>query len=639
MSFLDTLKQTASESWQGIKNIAGAITAPVSSGLANLGSSLGITSTPQQTQQGTPTNPIQASFVPNASTIYGPGTGTSQGTIVNTPSGGVNISNLNPQGGYLIGPQNPSNPSPQYYTYSTPTPRPSTSQPAQSDPYANYTPPATHYDPQSKSYVPLGQSIGGATGAQAQSFGPGGQVNATTGVSGLTGASNRTGLLGATQGLAGMAPPGVPLDTGQEKNNQTIKKTGTQTPPATPPSPMGVNPLTGQPVVPTVPGGQTAPFKAGVPSAVTNAGNIESQLASIRQVLSSGQPITAQTRSQFNATLEQAKSTILAQIEADQGKIDQPVVDEAAQMDWMKQFPPLEQPNIKSQMDAARSSLGLDSLQANRINLMNQIQATNQVYDSIIKDIQANPEMPKGLAQRRLAEVGKQQAINVTNLTNQMAITQQQINDANDQLNQQYQIIQNEDQRYYNEMNRRQDFVNGLLKMPGWVNNVSDSSLKQIANLGVGYDFNTLKGIQSAAAESVKEYSSTITKEDAGGNVTLIGIRPDGTNQIIGTYEGIGTPTKSTGGTGGETGIPSGAPSTGEIKDWLVKNKQANPNMQYYDLWGQLAEELTKKGLNPSNYDQQFWEILHPEAAAGYQKYVKGSSGSGSNLDMILNSL
>lgn len=68
------------------------------------------------------------------------------------------------------------------------------------------------------------------------------------------------------------------------------------------------------------------------------------------------------------------------------------------------------------------------------------------------------------------------------------------------------------------------------------------------------------------------------------------------------------------------TGLKSTADSSGEIKSWIIANKRANPDVPYYELWGQLADELQRQGLDPTNYDKVFWEVLHPEGLAGYQK-------------------
>ena len=76
---------------------------------------------------------------------------------------------------------------------------------------------------------------------------------------------------------------------------------------------------------------------------------------------------------------------------------------------------------------------------------------------------------------------------------------------------------------------------------------------------------------------------------------------------------------------GGGTGLGGSADTSGEIRSWLLANKRANPSKSYYELWGELADEMRVKGLNPGNYDREFWKVLHPEGLAGYNKYVKNS--------------
>lgn len=58
------------------------------------------------------------------------------------------------------------------------------------------------------------------------------------------------------------------------------------------------------------------------------------------------------------------------------------------------------------------------------------------------------------------------------------------------------------------------------------------------------------------------------------------------------------------------------------VQAFLLANKKANPSVAYYDLWGQLADQLKAEGINPANYDKEFWSILSPDGLAGYQKNV-----------------
>lgn len=78
-------------------------------------------------------------------------------------------------------------------------------------------------------------------------------------------------------------------------------------------------------------------------------------------------------------------------------------------------------------------------------------------------------------------------------------------------------------------------------------------------------------------------------------------------------------------------GIETGSlPSDAKIKNWIYKNKQENPDQPWYELWGELSDEIQNEwGVSPSNYDQLFWEILHPEGAAGYKEYKSTGKGYG----------
>ncbi len=80
--------------------------------------------------------------------------------------------------------------------------------------------------------------------------------------------------------------------------------------------------------------------------------------------------------------------------------------------------------------------------------------------------------------------------------------------------------------------------------------------------------------------------------------------------------------------TASETKGPPGPPkpkvypmtNTG-VRNLLYDNKRANPDMNWFDLWGEIADEIVANGGNPKNFDAIFWEVLHPEGSAGFKKY------------------
>ena len=62
--------------------------------------------------------------------------------------------------------------------------------------------------------------------------------------------------------------------------------------------------------------------------------------------------------------------------------------------------------------------------------------------------------------------------------------------------------------------------------------------------------------------------------------------------------------------------------TSGEVSEWLLNFKNANDGEDPYKIWEAAAKELASTGLNPGNYDKQFWAILHPKGLEGYKKYV-----------------
>lgn len=123
-----------------------------------------------------------------------------------------------------------------------------------------------------------------------------------------------------------------------------------------------------------------------------------------------------------------------------------------------------------------------------------------------------------------------------------------------------------------------------------------------------------------------------IKKLDKNGNYVEVVRQADG-NLITRGLEEVTAPTGSD---VGDDGLDSTTVSG--VRSWLLENKRNNPDVAWFDLWGQLADKLQEEGLNPTNFDKQFWEILHPDGLAGFkreQKRIKdeGSGGTGDLSD------
>lgn len=61
------------------------------------------------------------------------------------------------------------------------------------------------------------------------------------------------------------------------------------------------------------------------------------------------------------------------------------------------------------------------------------------------------------------------------------------------------------------------------------------------------------------------------------------------------------------------------------VRDMVIANKTSNPNVPYYELWGNIAEDLRKNQIDPGLYDGLFWEYLAPAKGTktGYDQWAE----------------
>src|SRR3990167_2360782 len=101
-----------------------------------------------------------------------------------------------------------------------------------------------------------------------------------------------------------------------------------------------------------------------------------------------------------------------------------------------------DQFGIKAEMDKFRAeNTNLGELQKTRVELMKNVKALNEAFDPIIKDIKNNPDLPKGLAARRLKDLATSQKETLQGFLDQLEIVGQQIDDQNEVVNRQFQVV------------------------------------------------------------------------------------------------------------------------------------------------------------------------------------------------------
>ena len=336
----------------------------------------------------------------------------------------------------------------------------------------------TGFVSQSGMFTPAPQAPSGLSGTGGFSA----PAGATTGISGAsgTGRSAFTGTLGAAGGFGTQSLTGTQNEE-ERKRQQALNPQFMSGQGLTLSKDAFGNIVLGQPPKPTG-------FTAGqAPSTIEPPAGIQGQLT----------PQVAQSYQDFINYAQQQVDTIRQKIEQMAPTPQEPVVDTQAQLDFLKQQPPETQNTLKQQLDQWRRESGMMGFESERINILKDLQAARESRDVIIKEIEDNPDLPKGLAARRKAEVDKDYNERVQSATNRLQIVTQQIGDLNDQLNMQFKIYESDQQKQERLIDNQRQTVQQFIST-GALGNFTDQQLQQIADSGLGYDYNALKTMRAA---------------------------------------------------------------------------------------------------------------------------------------------
>lgn len=403
----------------------------------------------------------------------------------------------------------------------------------------------------------------GKTGTPGATSVPGGGVSSpqVTGTPGITGGgSSFTGTLGAVSGLGATSPlGGVATETEEEKRKrEEIQVAAIQR--SIPGARLFRDP-TGQ-FFAVDPSGrvlttqQTAQLAGLTPSSARqdfqapttpsfDATGLQTRVNEISKILTSGKSLSAGTLQDYFNELGSIATGIKLELEKQSPLPQFLVVETQDQLNYLNQQPFNQRLTLRQQMDGLRGQLGLPGLEKNRIDLMQQIQATNEAFQKVIDDINENPDLPKGLAKRRVQELQNQLKTRITQLTGQLEITQRQITDANDVLNREFGIAKEERLEEERQRDNARSILNSLISSKG-ITSLSEGDLTSLAS-AAGLTTAQARAIQNAVKQGQREYSNFVTKEDAAGNLNVIGIKSDGTSQLLSTIKGVGTPSPSPG--------------------------------------------------------------------------------------------
>lgn len=197
-----------------------------------------------------------------------------------------------------------------------------------------------------------------------------------------------------------------------------------------------------------------------------------------------------------------------------------PVVDTAEQVDWLSQIQdPVEQFNQRAFMDQTRQALGMPDLESQKIDTMQKLQAVQETYQRVIDDIKKNPNLPKGLAARRLTEVFEDQKFAASSLLAQLDIIDDQLEQANNRLNQEIGLFQSEQAAAERAYQRRVDQF-GFLVDSGAIGGLSEQEMAQWSSV-TGIPIQAVRQMKQNALTPDVDYATSF-QTDNNGNVTMI---------------------------------------------------------------------------------------------------------------------
>ena len=265
------------------------------------------------------------------------------------------------------------------------------------------------------------------------------------------GGSNFTGTLSGTSGL------GVPAIPGQTQDDKTIQDQKKNQKVLNIPSDFNIPGLTflnGPLSVSSMP---PAPIPTQPISGTQNLNNISATKKSTSGIVN----LPQNNVNDRQTTIAKANNDYQTNLAAETAKNTIPQNPISYTQDQASAINSSNDPfGLRNAIDQYKSTqTNLVQFETNRVNLLNNINSANQTYQRIFDDIKADPNIPKGLAAKRLAEQAKIQKPIVDGLIGQLQIVQQQIEDANNQVNRQFQIVQNAQNQQDKQKQQALDFL------------------------------------------------------------------------------------------------------------------------------------------------------------------------------------
>ena len=210
-------------------------------------------------------------------------------------------------------------------------------------------------------------------------------------------------------------------------------------------------------------------------------------------------PLAMQTASEFNSYLENTKNILLQSLQVLNPLPENPIPKPETIAETPEELAKLKDTN-PIDYDSIMTKYGVPDIIKQLENMQNQIQAETELGNKMIEQIQSDPDFPRALAERRIAQVQKANQTNLQALQTKYNFLVDLYNIKLGLAKQEISQLESAYTRQQTEIERQRDNARQMIQQlisTGAISDLSDAELQQWAD-SAGYTLDSLKAIRKA---------------------------------------------------------------------------------------------------------------------------------------------
>ena len=232
-----------------------------------------------------------------------------------------------------------------------------------------------------------------------------------------------------------------------------------------------------------------------IPSEI-DFGGVQDTVNKMRELMSSNEALATDDWQNVNNSIEQVINSMVPEIKS-QARPEPPLTEEQARTE----------PTIREQILKFKEANGYGEIQKQKLDLMAQLNSTNAAFQAIVDDINNNPNLPKGLAQRRIEVLQGQQKTRINQLMGQLEIANENLSMIDKAVSEQFQLLSAERSDEERRIDNARQNLNILISS-GAIAQLTDADLTRWSNQ-TGFSTSELSSIKNIA---IKEGNDAAAK-------------------------------------------------------------------------------------------------------------------------------